>query len=223
MPRGKFISFEGGEGCGKTTQRNRLAERLKAMQLEIVTTRELGGTPGAEALRPVMQSGDIDRWDAVSELLIVMAGRHDHTEKLIKPSLAAGKWVLSDRFFDSTHVYQGYAANRPIEQVKAVQKIAVGDFVPDLTFIFDYDPTKGLQRAMQDASTRTEENTRFERKGLEFHQRVREGFLTIARENPQRCVVINAEGTIEEVEARVWAVVSERFGLNERTLAAHHA
>lgn len=223
MTHGKFISFEGGEGCGKTTQRNRLAEKLAALNYDIVKTRELGGTPGAEALRPVMQSGDVDRWDAVSELLIVMAGRHDHTEKLIKPALTAGKWVLSDRYFDSTQVYQGYAAGQPIERVLAVQKIAIGDFKPDLTLIFDFDPAQGLERAMRDASTRTEENTRFERKGLEYHQRVRQGFLTIAAADPKRCAVIDASGTIEQVEARVWQVLGERLGLYERAVAAHQS
>lgn len=214
---GKFISFEGGEGCGKTTQLKLLAETLTVKGISLIATRELGGTPGAEALRPVMQSGDADRWDAVSEALIVYAGRHDHTVRKIKPTLAAGQWVLSDRYFDSSWVYQGYAAGQPIENLKTIQNIAIGDFKPDLTLVFDIDVETGLKRAMHDANQRVlafiEENTRFERKGHEFHQRVREGFLTILQDNPDRCVRIDAAGSIAEVRARVWQVVRERFAL----------
>lgn len=210
---GKFISFEGGEGCGKTTQLKLLAETLTVKGISLIATRELGGTPGAEALRPVMQSGDTDRWDAVSEALIVYAGRHDHTVRKIKPTLAAGQWVLSDRYFDTSWVYQGYAAGQPIENLKTIQNIAIGDFKPDLTLIFDIDVETGLKRAMHDATQRAEENTRFERKGHEFHQRVREGFLTILQDNPDRCVRIDAAGSIAEVRARVWQVVRERFTL----------
>lgn len=214
---GKFISFEGGEGCGKTTQLKLLAETLTVKGISLIATRELGGTPGAEALRPVMQSGDTDRWDAVSEALIVYAGRHDHTVRKIKPTLAAGQWVLSDRYFDSSWVYQGYAAGQPLENLKTIQNIAIGDFKPDLTLIFDIDVETGLKRAMHDANQRVlafiEENTRFERKGHEFHQRVRDGFLTILANNPERCVRIDAAGSIAEVQARVWQVVRERFTL----------
>lgn len=210
---GKFISFEGGEGCGKTTQLKLLAETLREKAIELITTRELGGTPGAEALRPVMQSGDVDRWDAISEALIVYAGRHDHTVRKIRPTLEAGQWVLTDRYFDTSWVYQGYAAGQPIENVQAIQRIAIGDFKPDLTLVFDIDVETGLARAMHDAAQRVEENTRFERKGHAYHQRVRDGFLTILKDNPDRCVRIDAAGTIDEVRARVWQVVSERFGL----------
>ena len=216
--RGIFISFEGGDGCGKTTQRNRLAEALKALGLRVVTTRELGGTAGAEALRPDMQSGSVDAWDSISELLIVSAGRHDHTEKVIKPAVAAGAWVLSDRFLDSTTLYQGYAGSAPLEVVQQVHKIAIGDFRPDLTLIFDIDPQVGLERALADAAQRQlnniEENTRFERMGLAYHQRVREGFKSILADNPERCVLIDANRDRETIAAEVWSIVAKRFALS---------
>jgi dTMP kinase len=211
--RGRFISFEGGEGCGKTTQRNRLAEKIRALGYEVVVTRELGGTEGAELVRPVVQSGDVTRWDARSEALLIYGARHDHTEKLIKPALARGAWVVSDRFFDTTTVYQGYAGGMDFDRLKSIHRAAIDDFVPDLTLIFDLDPSLGLQRAMADAAVRTEENTRFERKGLAFHQKVREAYLQVARDNTARCVVIDASGTIPEVQARVWQAVSQKFGL----------
>ena len=209
---GKFISFEGGEGCGKTTQLKRLGQWLRDKGTEVVTTRELGGTPGAEMLRPVVQSGDVDRWDATSEALIIYAGRRDHTNRLIKPSLAAGKWVLSDRYFDTSHIYQGINRDN-LAAVLQIQQIAIGDFKPDLTLVFDMDPVKGLERAMADAATRPVDNTRFERMGLDFHLKSREGFLQIVRDNPDRCMLIDATGTLEQVEQRVQAAITQKFGL----------
>lgn len=211
--RGVFISFEGGEGCGKTTQRNRLGETLKARGLDVVITRELGGTEGAELLRPVVQGGDVGRWDALSEALLIYGARHDHTEKLIKPSVASGKWVLSDRFYDTTTVYQGYAGGLGMDVLDNIRRTALGDFAPDLTLVFDIDPVRGLERAMADAATRPVDNTRFERKGLEFHQKVRAGFLDILKNNPQRCVLIDAQGTMDEVQQRVWAAISQRYDI----------
>ena len=193
---GKFISFEGGEGCGKTTQLKLLAETLTLKGLSLITTRELGGTPGAEALRPVMQSGDTDRWDAVSEALIVYAGRHDHTVRKIKPTLAAGQWVLSDRYFDSSWVYQGYAAGQPIENLKTIQNIAIGDFKPDLTLIFDIDVETSMARVGK-------EKDRMESAGKEFFERVRQGYLKIAQNEPNRVKVINSVDSIENIHKQV--------------------
>lgn len=210
---GHFISFEGGEGCGKTTQLKLLVEKLQQRGLDVVRTRELGGTPGAEAVRPVVQSGDVGRWDALSEALLIFGARHDHAEKLIKPSIAAGKWVITDRFFDTTTVYQGYSGGLDLGVLHNIRRIALGEFAPELTLIFDIDPELGLKRAMADAATRNEENTRFERKGLAFHQKVREGFLAIARDEPQRCIIIDAAGSIDEVQQRVWAAFARRYGM----------
>ncbi len=212
---GTFISFEGGEGCGKTTQRNRLVETLKARGLDVIVTRELGGTEGAELLRPVVQGGDVGRWDALSEALMIYGARHDHTEKVIKPGIMSGKWVLSDRFFDTTTVYQGYAGGLGMDVLDNIRRVALGTFEPNLTLIFDIDPERGLERAFADAKTRPVDNTRFERKGLEFHQRVRAGFLEILKANPNRCVLIDADGTMDEVQQRVWNVVSQRYGLKD--------
>lgn len=213
--QGVFISFEGGEGCGKTTQRNRLGETLKARGLDVVITREVGGTEGAELLRPVVQGGDVGRWDALSEALLIYGARHDHAEKVIKPGITAGKWVLSDRFFDTTTVYQGYAGGLGMDVLDNIRRAALGNFQPHLTLVFDIDPVRGLERAMQDAATRPVDNTRFERKGLEFHQKVRAGFLDILKNNPDRCVLIDADGTMDEVQQRVWQAISQRYGLKD--------
>lgn len=211
--RGKFISFEGGEGCGKTTQLKRLVDALKKKKIDVVQTRETGGTPAAEMLRPIIQGGETDRWDAVSETLLFNAARRDHVRKLILPSLEAGKWVLSDRFFDSTTVYQGVAQGLSSEIIHGIRKLAIGDFKPDLTIVLDFDPAAGLQRAFTDARGRPEENTRFERKGLDFHIRIRMGYLDVAKSDPQRCKIIDARGSIDDVAARVWKVVAGEFKL----------
>ena len=213
--RGIFISFEGGEGGGKTTQRNLFAQTLAVRGIQAVTTRELGGTEGAELLRPVVQGGDVGRWDALSEALLIYGARHDHTEKLIKPALAQGRWVLSDRYFDTTTMYQGYAGGLSLDVLAQIRELAIGSFCPDLTLILDIDPVQGLDRAMEDAKARPVDNTRFERKGLEFHQKVRAGFLDIARNNPERCVLIDATGSREDVQQRIWQVVAQRFGLKD--------
>ena len=156
MAMGKFISFEGGEGCGKTTQVKRLVEALRKKGIDPIQTREMGGTPAAEMLRPIVQSGESDRWDAVSETLLYYAARRDHVRKLILPAMQAGRMVISDRFYDSTTVYQSVAQGLSIEVLDKVRAIAIGEFRPDLTLILDFDPAAGLQRAFTDARDRLE-------------------------------------------------------------------
>jgi len=207
---GLFITFEGGEGTGKSTHIKRLAERLKSRTPELLVTREPGGTPEAEAVRALLVSGEASRWTATAEALLNYAAREAHLVQAIRPALARGGLVLCDRFMDSTRAYQGYAGNCAMTFIDALEEAIVGATRPDLTLIFDLDPQAGLQRAK--ARTSAVDENRYERKGPEFHQRVREGFLAIARGDPKRCRIIDASGPVETVSAQVWALASEALG-----------
>jgi len=201
-----FITFEGGEGSGKSTQIRRLAERLAAAGRDVVLTREPGGTPEAEAIRTLLVSGDVARWTAKAEALLNTAAREQHLEQVIRPALAQGKTVLCDRFMDSTRAYQGYAGGCDMNFIDALEQAVVGSTRPDLTLIFDLDPAVGLARARSRGDHRSED--RYERKGMAFHQSLRAGFLEIQRNDPQRCKLIDASRDIESVAADVWAAVS---------------
>ena len=207
MARGWLISFEGGEGAGKTTQIRRLAERLSQTGGEVVLTREPGGSPGAEALRDLLVQGDPDRWSPMSETLLLYAAREDHLERLIRPALARGAWVLTDRFADSTRAYQGAAGGAPQAFIRALEAAVVGADRPDLTLILDLPVEAGLARAA-DRGGREE---RFERKGRDFHERLRRGFLEIAAEEPDRCVLLDAARNPDQVAADVWRTVQDRL------------
>ncbi len=207
MTRGRFISFEGGEGAGKSTQLRRLADRLAASGGEVVTTREPGGSPGAEAIRALLVTGDADRWSPLTETLLMYAARRDHIERVIEPALARGAIVLCDRFLDSTRAYQGAGGGAPSSLIAALEADVVGEVVPDLTLIFDLPVTVGLARA----AARGEGEARFEAKGLEFHQRLRDAFLKIAAAEPARCAVIDADGSLDAVEQRILGVVEARL------------
>lgn len=205
--RGRFITFEGGEGAGKTTQARLLAERLRAQGIDVVQTREPGGSPGAEEIRAIAVSGDAERWSARTETLLMYASRSDHLERKILPALDEGKWVVCDRFADSSRAYQGAGGGAPESLIEALDKHVVGDNQPNLTVVFDIPVEVGLDRAFG----RGLFETRFESKGLEFHQKLREGFLEVAVRHPERCVVLDATGEVEEVAERLWAVVEERL------------
>jgi dTMP kinase len=207
VTRGTFISFEGGEGAGKSTQIRRLADRLRADGADVVLTREPGGSAGAEQIRELILNGDADRWSPVTETLLMYAARRDHVERVIRPALQRGAVVLCDRFFDSTRAYQGAGGDAPVSLIKSLEEHVLGGAIPDLTLIFDLPPTVGLARAAARGG-----EARFESKGLGFHERLAAGFLEIARREPQRCVVIEAAGDIEAVEADVWSAVSSRLG-----------
>lgn len=211
MGRGRFISFEGGEGAGKSTQIARLADRLGASGISVLRTREPGGTEGADAIRALLVTGSADRWDPVSEVLLHNAARRDHVERLIKPALARGDWVLTDRFADSTMAYQGYGSGLDIELIEAIQRAALGDFHTDMTIIMDFDPADGLARARG----RDPDPSRYEALDLAFHERLREGFLTIAEAEPDRCVVLDARGTVDEVADAVWQAVVDKLGSDD--------
>ncbi|HEV7383597.1 MAG TPA: dTMP kinase [Phenylobacterium sp.] len=203
MTGGKFITFEGGEGAGKSTQLTRLAARLQEGGREVVATREPGGSPGAEAIRELVLKGAADRWSPVTETLLMYAARRDHVERVIRPALARGAWVVCDRFADSTRAYQGAAGGTDPGLIAAMETYVLEGTRPDITLIFDLPVAVGLERAHARAGA----EMRFESKGLEFHERLRKAFLAIAKAEPERCVVIDAAGSLKEVEDKVWSAV----------------
>lgn len=207
MTRARFITFEGGEGAGKSTQLKRLVAHLASAGREVVATREPGGSPGAESIRELVLNGAADRWSPVTETLLMYAARRDHVERVIRPALARGAWVVCDRFADSTRAYQGAAGGTDPGLIAAMETFILEDTRPDLTLIFDLPVEAGLARA----TARAGAELRFESKGLAFHERLRAGFLAIAQAEPKRCAVIDAAGTVEAVEARVWTAVRERL------------
>ncbi len=204
---GFFITFEGGEGAGKSTQARRLAERLRLAGRTVTLTREPGGSAGAEAIRALLVSGDAERWSPISETLLMYAARRDHIERTIVPALARGEVVICDRFLDSTRAYQGAAGGAPGELIAALEQAVVGKVMPDLTIVFDLPVDVGLARA----AARGEGEARFESKGREFHERLRAAYLAIAEAEPGRCQPIDADGDLATVEARVWTLVGSRL------------
>lgn len=207
MTRGRFITFEGGEGAGKSTQVRILAERLRGAGHEVVATREPGGSDGAEAIRGLLLTGDADRWSAVSETLLMYAARRDHIERTIRPALERGAWVISDRFADSSRAYQGAGGGVARGLLAAMETFVVEDTRPDLTLILDLPVEQGLERA----GLRGGAEMRFESKGVAFHQRLRDAFLEIAAAEPGRCAVVAADQTPDQVSAAIWSAVAQRL------------
>ncbi|MFD1189310.1 dTMP kinase [Phenylobacterium conjunctum] len=208
MSQGRFITFEGGEGVGKSTQIRRLAARLTEAGREVVATREPGGSPGAEAIRDLLVKGAADRWSPVTETLLMYAARRDHIERVIRPALARGAWVVCDRYADSTRAYQGAAGGTDPGLIAAMETFVLEEVRPDLTLVFDMAPEAGLARA----ADRTHAETRFESKGAAFHARLRQAFLDIAKAEPERCEVVDATQDMDAVEAAVWRAVGQRLG-----------
>jgi dTMP kinase len=206
--RGKFIAIEGGEGAGKSTQVGLLTAALERAKVPVRTTREPGGSPGGEAIRRVLLEGEGERWDAISEALLLVAARHDHVTRLISPALAQGAWVVCDRFADSTIAYQGYGKGVPLDQLALLHRIALGDFTPDLTVILDVPVEIGLARAASRSPA-----DRFERLDKDFHERMRRGFHQIAADNPARCVLIDGSGDPPSVHRTMLDVVAQRLGI----------
>lgn len=213
MARGRFITFEGGEGAGKSTQVARLVAALDGAGIATVRTREPGGSPGADAIRALLVTGETDRWDATSELLLHAAARRDHLVRTVWPALEAGRWVVSDRFADSTMAYQGSGHGLSRVAVATVHGLVAGEFAPDLTLILDLPVAQGLARA----ATRQGAETRYERMDVAFHERLRAGFLDIARREPGRCVVIDATAPVDAVAAEVAAAVGARLSVRLAT------
>lgn len=206
VQRGRFITFEGGEGGGKSTQARLLAARLQDEGREVVVTREPGGSPGAETIRGLLVSGEPDRWSAITETLLMYAARRDHVERTIAPALDRGVWVVCDRFYDSTRAYQGAGGGAPTDLIEALERSVVGEILPDLTLILDLPVEVGLARAAKRGG-----DARFEAKGAAFHERLRQAYLAIARAEPNRCVVLDAQDSVEAVAKAVWAVIGGRL------------
>lgn len=213
MARGRFITLEGGEGAGKSTQTRRLQQRLQSAGHEVVVTREPGGSEGAEEVRNLLVSGAIDRWDAVSEAMLHFVARRDHLLRLIEPALAKGIWVISDRFTDSTIAYQGHGQGGDLKVLEAVRRIAIGDFAPDMTVLLDLAPEDGLARA----ASRDNETSRYDRMGLAMHERLRAGFLALAAAEPERIAIVDASSAEDDVADRIWSLVRERYFLSGST------
>ncbi len=209
MEQGRLITFEGGEGAGKSTQVSLLAERLRGLNIDILSTREPGGAPGAEAIRTLLVNGDTDRWTPVSEALLNYAARAEHLAKTIMPALEKGGWVVCDRFYDSTTAYQGYGHGMDLDSLEHLRQAVLGDFKPDLTIILDLPLALGLERAL----ARGGGEDRYERMGPDFHERLRQGFRDIATAEPDRCVVIEATADIETIAESVWQITCQRLGL----------
>lgn len=208
MSRGIFITLEGGEGSGKSTQSILIGDRLENRGREVLLTREPGGTSGAEEIRNLLVSGNPESWSSLSEALLMSAARDDHLRRLIIPALRAEKFVICDRFMDSTWAYQGVAGGVSAELLAMLETHVVQNHTPDLTLVFDLDPEVGLARA-RDRGHHTE--NRFEAKGMVYHQNIRRAFLEIAQRFPERCVVVDASLELEDIAAQVWQIVSDRF------------
>ena len=209
MNKGFFITLEGGDGCGKTTQRQMLVDFLQKQGIDFICTREPGGSPAAEEIRQIILSGGKEKWDSISETLLFFAARRSHLVETIWPALNAGKWVISDRFADSTMAYQGYGRADGLlkkSDIENLYSLVAGDFKPDLTIILDMEPETALTRVSQRG-----EKDRMEGMDLSFHHNLRNAFLDIAKNEPTRCVVINANQTAEQVHADIVKAISERL------------
>ena len=212
---GRFITFEGGDGCGKSTQAKVLAEYLQTKNIQTVLTKEPGGTPEGKILRELLVTGDKDKFDAISECLLYYADRRNHLNKVVWPAMQDGKWVISDRYADSTEAYQYYGYDKRVDfaTLQGLYKIVAGDFKPDLTFILDIDPEKGMRRSFAKAEAMAIKELRFESRQIEFHRNLRQGFLEIAKREPERCVVINADDDIANIQQQIIRTVTEKFGI----------
>jgi dTMP kinase len=207
--RGRFITLEGGEGAGKSTQARLLAAWLAEKNIDAVLTREPGGTPGAEDIRTLLVTGDVGRWDPLTETLLHYAARREHFARLIRPALQAGQWVLCDRFIDSTLAYQGFGQDIDRAAIVSLRDIVLGDFTPDLTLILDVSPETRRART----AGRPGNEDRYERMNEAFHNRVRQGFHAIAAAEPDRCTIISADQPIDAVFAAITEAVTRRLNL----------
>jgi dTMP kinase len=207
--RGKFITFEGGEGAGKSTQVTRLAGKLQSLGISTVVSREPGGSAGAEAIRHVLLSGAAKPLGPHAEAILFAAARADHLRQTIKPALDRGEWVISDRFADSTRIYQGVLGNVDPRLISRLEKVTVGELLPDLTVILDIPPEIGLRRAAERRGNATID--RFEGEAFDFHKKLREAYLELAEREPKRCVVINAGADPATVAEFIWSAVNTRL------------
>lgn len=207
-----FITLEGGEGSGKSTQIKLLAEWFSENNIAHICTREPGGAPGAEQIRNLVLTGDVDRWTPMTEVLLYTAARSDHVERVIVPTLEAGQWVLCDRFADSSIAYQGAARGVGIEKVTDLQKLVLGELKPDLTLILDLPVSVGLGRAMSREKGKETMEDRFERMDVSLHEVFRSVFLDIAEQEPERCVVVDANQDVDSLQKVLRSVIEAKFG-----------
>lgn len=207
--RGRFITFEGGEGAGKSTHSKLLAERLKAVGYEVVLTREPGGSPGAEVIRHIILSGAAKPLGAEAETMLFASARDDHLRTTIRPALERGAWVLCDRFADSTRVYQGIVGKVDLRLIEELERITVGDTVPDLTFVMDVPADVGVARAHKRREGVAAD--RFESEALDFHEKLRAGFRAVAESQPARCVLVDVTAPRPDVAAQIWRIVEHRL------------
>lgn len=214
MNQGKFISFEGGEGSGKTTQCSMLETYLRERGIDVVLTREPGGTKAADEIRTLLVSGPTDRWDPCAEVLLHFAARREHYVRKIKPALEHGKWVICDRFVDSTIAYQGWGHRLGTELIEQINGTVLEGFSPNLTFVLDVIVDEGLKRASnRDCVNDLQPQDRYERMQISFHERVRQGFLHIAENDPKRCRVVNASQSTQRIHLIIVALVDQIFSL----------
>jgi dTMP kinase len=209
--KGYFITLEGGEGAGKSTQAERLASHLRREGHEVIVTREPGGSPKADRLRNVILSGKVKPLGAMAETLLFCAARMDHLNTLIRPTLKRGGWVICDRFMDSTRVYQGAADGIDTQTLNTLERVVVQDTCPDLTLILDLPADIGLKRAQQRNAQKGIAQDRFEGENLSYHHMLRDGFKKIIEAEPERCVNVNADASVAEVEMQIWQIVQKRF------------
>ena len=202
----KFITFEGGEGSGKSTQIKLLAKKI-AETSNVCVTREPGGTTSAEEIRKLLVRGKADKWSSVSELLLLFAARKDHIDKLILPALSSNKWVLCDRFVDSTYVYQGMCGKTSLDVIKKIEKIVIGQFKPELTFLINIDPKVGIQRSKRPDN----KDLRYENMDIKFHNKIYKSYLKLASLNKRRIFMIDGNKTISDIENEIWNKVKNKI------------
>jgi len=208
----RFISLEGGEGAGKSTQIKLLKSWLEGQDIRCIQTREPGGSDGAELIRDLLVRGATDRWTSMTEALLMTAARNEHVERTIKPALAKGTWVLCDRFFDSSVAYQGAGRGLGTQHIRQLQTHALGDFEPDLTLILDLPVDVGLSRAKERESGKADSEDRFERLDTSFHETLRAAYIDIANAEPDRCVIINANRSVDELHSAIQQQIQTKFG-----------
>jgi len=215
--RGRFITFEGGEGSGKSTHAAGLANRLKEMGIDVVLTREPGGSPGAEVIRHILLSGVAKPLGAETEAILFAAARDDHVRNVIRPALLDGKWVVCDRFIDSTRAYQGILGKVDMKLIRGLERVTVGAAMPDLTFVLDVPAAIGLARATRRRGAGQAD--RYEAEAIEFHEGLRKAYRDLALEEPRRIILIDGRAPRDVVAARIWDEVEQRLH-PERALAA---